>query len=65
MGGAVAAKGAGAVWGSGSAFAPGMRNVAGETLPLTLIPEQPALPNVKNVSIASRNKFQFNLTRLL
>ena len=53
--------GAGAA--GGSAFiSPGMKNEAGETDPLVLMPEQPAPDSVKNASIASRGKFQFNLT---
>jgi hypothetical protein len=35
----------------------------GETDVLALMPEQPAPNSVKNASIASRDKFQFNLTR--
>ena len=47
----------------GSAFiSPGRKNVAGETDVLALMPEQPAPNSVKNASIASRDKFQFNLT---
>ena len=47
----------------GSAFiSPGIKNVAGETDVLVLMPEQPALINVKNASIASHGKIQFNLT---
>jgi hypothetical protein len=34
----------------------------GETDVLALMPEQPAPNSVKNASIASRDKFQFNLT---
>jgi hypothetical protein len=58
------ATGAGAA--GGSAFiSPGMKNVAGETLPPALMPEQPAPHSVINASIASRGKFQFNLTCLV
>jgi hypothetical protein len=39
-----------------------MKNDAGETLPLVLMPEQPAPHSATNASIASRDKFQFNLT---
>jgi hypothetical protein len=47
----------------GSAFiSPGKKNEAGETDVLALMPEQPAPNSVKNASIASRDKFQFNLT---
>ena len=47
----------------GSAFnSPGRKNEAGETLLLALMPPQPVLNSVKNTSIASHNKFQFNLT---
>jgi hypothetical protein len=56
----------GAFVGDGSAFrkcpAPGKRKSMGETVVPALMPEQPALDSVKNTSIASHNKFQFNLT---
>ena len=39
-----------------------MKNEAGETLPLALMPEQPTPHSVKNASIASHSNFQFNLT---
>jgi hypothetical protein len=56
----------GAFVGGGSAFkkcpAPGKRKSAGETDPLALMPLHPALNNVKNTSIASHKKLQFNLT---
>jgi hypothetical protein len=52
--------------GGGSAFiSPGIKNVAGETVPPALTPEQPALNNPRtasNASIASRADFQLNLT---
>lgn len=48
----------------GSAFmSPGMKKVAGETVPLALTPEQPVLNKTSASSIASSKKFQFNLTR--
>jgi hypothetical protein len=47
----------------GSAFiSPGSKNVAGDTVAPVLMPEQPAPASVNNTSIASRDKFQFNLT---
>jgi len=47
----------------GSAFiSPGRKNEAGETVAPVLMPEQPALDNAKNTSIARHGKFQFNLT---
>jgi hypothetical protein len=66
MGGAAIATDAGTAGGGGSAFiTPGKKNVAGETLPPALTPEQPAAHSVKNASIASRAKFQLNLTCLV
>ena len=53
--------------GAGSAFnkcpAPGKKKSRGETLPLWWMPLQPAAPSTTTASIASRNKFRFNLTR--
>jgi len=46
----------------GSAFTPGRKNVAGETVPPTLTPEQPAPKASNKASIASRSKLTFNLT---
>jgi hypothetical protein len=43
-------------------MSPGKKNEAGETLPLALMPEQPAPDSNTNASIASRVKNQFNLT---
>ena len=51
---------------AGSAFrkcpAPGRKKSRGETLWLELTPLQPAANNPNAASIASRSKFQFNLT---
>ena len=49
--------------GAGSAFIrPGKKNVAGETLPLALMPEQPALKSASNASIARPTGFQLDFT---
>ena len=51
------------VAGGGLAFnSPGKKNEAGETDVLALMPEQPVPDSITNTSIASRGKFQFNLT---
>jgi hypothetical protein len=56
----------GALVGDGSAFrkcpAPGKRKSMGETDVPALMPLHPAPASVKNTSIASRGKLQFNLT---
>ena len=56
----------GAFVGDGAAFrkcpAPGKKKSMGETVVPALMPEQPAPNSVKNAGIASRDKFQFNLT---
>jgi hypothetical protein len=44
---------------------PGMKKSMGETLWLELMPLQPAANNPIAASIASRSKFQFNLTSRL
>jgi hypothetical protein len=63
MDGAATATDVGTADGGGSALImPGMKKLAGETLPPALTPEQPAAHSVKNASIASRAKFQLNLT---
>jgi hypothetical protein len=41
---------------------PGRKNEAGETVVPALMPLHPALNSVKNTSIASHRKLQFNLT---
>jgi len=48
--------------GGSDLISPGRKNEAGEMLLLALMPPQPAPNSVKNASIASRGKFQFNLT---
>jgi hypothetical protein len=39
-----------------------IRNIAGETEPPALMPPQPPVHNATVISIASRKKFQSNLT---
>ncbi len=60
MDGAIAATGICGVAAGGPAL--GRKNMAGETLPLALMPEQPAPKAASNASIASHGDFQFNLT---
>ena len=43
---------------------PGRKKSKGETLPLVLIPLQPAPNSANTASIASNHKFRFNLTRI-
>jgi len=62
MGGTVMANGAWVADGGSAFISPGIKNVAGETDVPALMPEQPAPASAKNTSIASRRKFQFNLT---
>ena len=62
MGGTVMANGAWVADGGSAFISPGRKNEAGETLPLALMPEQPAPDNNTNASIASHGKNQFNLT---
>jgi hypothetical protein len=57
-----AATGAGAAAGGSAFINPGMKNEAGEILPLALMPEHPAPSNAPKASIASQDQFQFNLT---